>query len=171
MAATIKGGTILIKDGTFLPDALQLESEPCATGWRLVQNLDGCGLDRKIHDAGWTFFCIAGEIKTIVFGFEGKKKVRTAVKRMLARLKSAKFNSLEITRVASKRFLGVPYLSVSACSRHIQESLFLFRDKGLRELGPSKIDFRSNQSTEPAGNNGLLKGTMMEANVVPILNR
>jgi hypothetical protein len=48
---------------------------------------------------------------------------------MLARLKPKKFNSLQITRVASKRFLGVPYVSVSACSRHIQESLFLFRDK------------------------------------------
>jgi len=35
MAETIKTGTILIKDATFLPDALQFESEPCATGWRL----------------------------------------------------------------------------------------------------------------------------------------
>jgi hypothetical protein len=48
---------------------------------------------------------------------------------MLARLTPDKFNSLQITRVASKRFLGVPYVRVSACSRHIQESLFLFRDK------------------------------------------
>ena len=30
MAETVKAGTILIKDGTFLPDALQFESEPCA---------------------------------------------------------------------------------------------------------------------------------------------
>ena len=41
MAETVKAGTILIKDGTFLPDALQFESEPCATGWRLVKDLDG----------------------------------------------------------------------------------------------------------------------------------
>ena len=41
MPDTIKTGTILIKDGTFLPDALRFESEPCATGWRLVKNLDG----------------------------------------------------------------------------------------------------------------------------------
>jgi len=115
VAGTIKAGTILFKDGTFLPDALRFESEPCATGWRLVKDLDGYGLDRKIHEAGWTFFCMVGEIKTIVFGFEGQKKVRRAVKRILASLKSEKFNSLEITRVASKRFLGVPYVSVSAC--------------------------------------------------------
>ncbi len=131
MADTIKTGTILIKEGTLLPDALQFETEPCAPGWRLVKNLDGYGLDRKIREAGWTFFCLAGEIRAAVFGFEGQKAVRGAVKRILAKLKSEKFNSLEITRVASKRFLGVPYTSVYARSRHIQESVFLFRAKDL----------------------------------------
>jgi hypothetical protein len=133
MPDTIKTGTILIKEGTLLPDALRFESEPCVTGWRLVKNLDGYGLDRKIHEAGWTFFCLAGEIEATVFGLEGQETVRRAVKRILAKLKSEKFNSLEITRVASRRFLGVPYASLSARSRHIQESLVLFRAKELQE--------------------------------------
>jgi hypothetical protein len=167
----IKTGTILIKDGTFLPDAMQLESEPCATGWRLVKDLDGYGLGRKINDAGWTFFCLAGEIKATIFGFDGQKAVRRAVKRILANLKSSKFNSLEITRVASKRFLGVPYVRVWACSRHIQESLSLSCDKDFRELGPSKIDCRPNQSMGPAGSDAPLKGTMIQADAAPILNR
>jgi len=171
MAETIKTGTVLIKDGTFLPDALRFESEPCATGWRLVKDLDGYGLGRKIHEAGWTFFCLSGEIRATIFGFGGPKKVRRAVKRILANLKSEKFNSLEITRVALKRFLGVPYVRVSACSRHIQESLFLFCDRDLRELRPSKIDCRPEPSVGPAGSKGLLKGTMIQANVAPILNR
>jgi hypothetical protein len=139
MAETIKTGTILIKDGTFLPDALQFESEPCATGWRLVKNLDGYGLDRKIHEAGWTFFCLAGEIEATVFGLEGQETVRRAVKRILAKQKSEKLNSLEITRVASKRFLGVPYATVSARSRHIQESLVLFRAKDLQEWDRARL--------------------------------
>jgi len=171
MAETIKTGTILIKDGTFLPDALRFESEPCATGWRLVKDLDGYGLGRKINEAGWTFFCLAGEIKATIFGFDGQKAVRRAVKRILARLNSGKFNSLEITRVASKRFLGVPYVSVSACSRHIQESLFLFCDKDLRELGPSQIDCRPDQIMGLAGSKELLKGTIVQANVAQLLNR
>jgi hypothetical protein len=123
MAETIKTGTILIKDGTLLPDALQFESEPCAPGWTLVKNLDGYGLDREIHEAGWTFFCLAGETKATVFGIDGEKMVRRAIGRILADLKSEKFNSLEIVRVASavsKRFLGVRYVTVSAQSRHIQ---------------------------------------------------
>jgi len=35
------------------------------------------------------------------------------------------FNSLEITRVALKRFLGLPFMSVGAQSRHIQEAMVL----------------------------------------------
>ncbi len=139
MAETIKTGTILIKDGTLLPDALQFESEPCATGWRLVKNLDGYGLGRKSHEAGWTFFCLAGEIKATVFGFDGQKTVRRAVKRMLTNLKSEKFNGLEIMQVEAKRFLGLPYASVCAHSRHLQENAFLLRAKDHQEWDRAKL--------------------------------
>src|SRR5882724_3043994 len=109
MPDTIKTGTILIKEGTLLPESLRFESESCAPGWRLVQNLDGYELGRKIHEAGWTFFWLAGEIGATVFGFDEQKTLRRAVERILANLKSGKFNSLEITRVTSKHFLGLPY--------------------------------------------------------------
>ncbi|HEX2715968.1 MAG TPA: hypothetical protein VHM88_27610 [Candidatus Acidoferrales bacterium] len=142
MPHTIETGIILIKEGTLLPEALRLESEPFAPGWRLVKDLDGYGLDRRIQEAGWTFFCLAGEIKATVLGLDGQKTVRRAVKRILGKLKSEKFNSLEITAVASKRFLGVPYASVSARSRHIQESMFLFRAKDHQKWGPSKMGGR-----------------------------
>lgn len=133
MPDTIHPGTILIKYGASLPEALQFESEPCATGWRLVKNLDGYTLGRKIREAGWNFFCLADEITATVFGFGGQKKVRRAVKRILANLKPEKFNCVEIMRVTSRRFLGVPYASVYARSRHIQESTFLFRAADLKE--------------------------------------
>jgi hypothetical protein len=35
------------------------------------------------------------------------------------------FNGLEVTGIVAKRFLGVPYASVSAHSRHIQQSCYL----------------------------------------------
>jgi hypothetical protein len=131
---TIKPGTILIKEGTLLPEVLRFESEPCAPGWRLVKNLDGCGLDRKIREAGWTFFWLAGEIGATVFGLDEQKTLCRAVEQILANPGSDEFNSLEIMRVASeasKRFLGVHYVTVSARSRHIQGSAFLFRAKDL----------------------------------------
>ena len=139
MPDTIKAGTILIKDGTFLPDALRFESEPCATGWRLIKNLDGSGLGRKVHEAEWTFFWLAGEIKATIFGFDVQKTVRRAVKRILANLKPGKFNSLEITHVARKRFLGVRYVTVSAHSRHIQENAFLLQVKDHHEWDRAKL--------------------------------
>ena len=129
MPDTIKTGTMLIKEGTLLPKSLRFESEPCAPGWRLVQNLDVYELGQKIHEAGWSFFWQAGEIGATVFGFDEQKTLRRAIEKILANLESAKFNSLEIMRVvleASKRFLGVRYVTVSAQSRHIQESAFLF---------------------------------------------
>jgi hypothetical protein len=139
MAQTIKTGTILIKDGAVLPDELKFESEPCATGWRLVKNLDGNGLGQKIHEAGWSFFYLAGEIKATIFGFDGQKTVRRAVKRILANLKSDKFNGLEITQVEAKRFLGFPYVSVCAHSRHIQENVFLLQAKDHQEWDRAKL--------------------------------
>ena len=99
------------------------DSECSVPGWRLVKDLDRSGLDREIREAGWTFFCLAGEIRATVFGIDEEKMVRRTIEEILARLKSEKFNSLEITRVASeasKRFLGVRYVTVSAQSRHIQ---------------------------------------------------
>jgi hypothetical protein len=123
-------GRIFIREGTLLPEALQLASEPYISGWRLVKDLDGYGLGRKIHEMGWTFFYQAGDTKATVFGIDGQSMVRRAIERILGNPKSETFNSLEITRVAcvsSKRFLGVRHMTVSAHARHIQESSVLFQ--------------------------------------------
>jgi len=134
MPDTIKPGAILIKEGTLLQEVLRFESEPCAPGWRLVKNLDGHRLGRKIHEAGWTFSRRAGEIGATVFGLDEQKMLCRAVEQILANLESPEFNSLEIMRVASeasKRFLGVRCVTVSAQSGRIQESAPLFRAKDL----------------------------------------
>src|SRR5579862_7651791 len=128
MPETIAAGKILVREGTEFPRAVQHQSEPYAAGWRLVDNLDGYQLGRKIQDAGWTYFCQAGSLKAIAFGMDEQKTVRGAVERILAQVKSEEFNSLEITRIVHRRLLGVlPYVSVSARSRHVQESVFLFQ--------------------------------------------
>ena len=127
MADKIKAGAILIEAGALLPESLWLESELCSNGWRRVKNLDGVGLDRRVRDAGWTFFFLAGESKASVFGFDLEKTTHRATTRLLANLKSDKLNCLEITQVVWKRFLGMPYVSVSGHARHIQKSMFLSR--------------------------------------------
>lgn len=143
MRDIIKAGNILIKDNARLPKELKFESEPCVQGWRLVNDFDGHGLNREIQKTGWIFFCLAGVVKATVFGIDERSMVRRAIERILARAKSEKFNSLEITRVASvgsERFPLVRYVTVSAQSRHIQESLFLCHAKDLPKLEAGKSE-------------------------------
>lgn len=139
MADAIKVGTILIGEHTLMPECLQFDSEPYSDGWRAVKNLDGYGLDRKLRDAGWTFFFMADEIRASVFGFDRQKALCSAVNRLLANPKAERFNSLQITRVVARRFLGLPYLTVSAHLRHIQQSMVLFHSKQLVEWDVAKL--------------------------------
>lgn len=150
MRDELKAGTVLIQQGALSPASLQIESEPYWPGWRSIKNLDSYLLGRKIREAGWTFFYLAGELKATALGVYGQETIYRAVKQILARLRAQKFNCLEINEVASKRFLGVPYLSVTAHSRHIQESGFLSRAEDHQLRGTAKVSGLSDV-TVPAG--------------------
>ena len=111
-----------------MPKQLWFESEPYVEGWKVATDLDGNQLNRAVEKAGWSYFCLAGEVKTTVFGIDSQSMIRRAIERILARRKSDGFNSMEITQVASvgsERFPLVRYITLSAQWRHIQESLFL----------------------------------------------
>jgi hypothetical protein len=98
MAEKINAGTILIKDSTLLPDGLQLESGAYWKGWRLVKSPGSSGIDRKLCEAGWTFLYRASEVDAMAFGSESEKTTRRAVKKVIAKIKSEKFNCLECRR-------------------------------------------------------------------------
>jgi hypothetical protein len=49
---------------------------------------------------------MAGEANTSVFGFDGEKALCRAINQVLANLKPEKFNSMEITQVIEKPYLG-----------------------------------------------------------------
>jgi hypothetical protein len=67
---------------------------------------------------------MAAEIRVMFFGSLGAMKIQDALRRILRKVKGRDFNCLEVTRIA-KSFLGVPYATVSAHSRHIQPSCYL----------------------------------------------
>jgi hypothetical protein len=133
MAGKINAGTILLKEGTLLPEGLQLESDPYLKGWRLVKSPGSPGIGRKLREAGWTFFYMAGEVDAMAFGPESEKTTQRTVKKVMAKIKSDTFNCLEISQVAAKGFLGLPYVTVAAHPRHIQESIFLIHGERLVE--------------------------------------
>ena len=125
MSSINRTGTVFIREDTRLPATLSIESEAFLPGWRVVKNLDRQALNREVEGANWNAFYLAGEMRATVFGREGLGALRRAVKCVLAKQEGQKFNSLEITKIVSKRFLGIPFMSVTAHSRHIQQGVGL----------------------------------------------
>jgi hypothetical protein len=125
MLPTVQVGTILMKECPGMAQLLGLQSEPCSGEWNLLKVPDGFALDRKIHAAGWNFFFMAAEVKVMFFGSVGTLKIQNALKRILEKVKRQQFNGLEVTEIVARRFLGVPYVTVSAHSRHMQQSCYL----------------------------------------------
>src|SRR5712664_3522620 len=138
---------ILIREDTRLPTKLSMESEAFLPGWRVVKNLDRQALTREVEGANWNFFYLAGEMRATVFGREGLGALRKAVKCVLAKQEGQKFNSVEITKIVSKRFLGIPFMSVTAHSRHIQQGVGLVpaKDFALRMPAAPKGEVAAKQ--------------------------
>jgi len=125
MIQTAQVGTILIKERPPLAAVLAIESDTYSGNWGIVRAFNGFTLDHQIHAAGWNFFFIAAEVKVMFLGSLGAKKIQGALQRILAKVRHQNFNSLEVTAITSKNFMGVPYGFISAHSRHIQQSSLL----------------------------------------------
>jgi hypothetical protein len=139
MPANDTAGRLYIRENTLLPGGLIIETETFLPGWRAVRNCDGYRLGRKIEEAKWNFFYLAGEVRSIVLGREGPSALRRAVRSILGKPEARKFNCLELTGTHSGWFLGIPFVSVTANFRHIQQGLALDR----------AIDFTSNKTVTP----------------------
>jgi hypothetical protein len=122
MAANVQVGSILMKAWPGMPPIVDFETDSRFGDWSLVKVADAFALERKIHAAGWNFFFMAAEVKVMFFGFLGAARIQRALTRILARVKQQHFNSIEVTGIVARRFLGVPYVTVSAHSRHMQQS-------------------------------------------------
>ncbi|MDR3700518.1 MAG: hypothetical protein P4L56_12820 [Candidatus Sulfopaludibacter sp.] len=122
MRDTIAAGSVFIDESARLPNTLLLQREPHSCGWAEVTNVRST-FGKEIPDAGWTYFFMAGEIKTTVFGFDRQKALSTALSRLIANAKGQNCNSIEITQVTGSSFLKVPYVGVSAHPRHLQKGL------------------------------------------------
>ena len=122
MPQEVQVGTVLMKESPVMAHFFGLEREHYSGNWDLIKVMDGSALDRKIQAAGWNFFFMATELRVVFLGALGAKKVKDALNRVLGKVKGQDFNCLEVTGIVAKRFLGVPYTTVSAHSRHIQQS-------------------------------------------------
>jgi hypothetical protein len=138
MTPLVQVGTVLIgEESPRMAEVLALQSEPYFGNWSVLKVLDSFTLDRKIHAARWNFLFMADEIKSSFFGAIGEAKIKEALRQIAQKVSHQNFNCLEVTAIVAKRFLGVPYATVSAHSRHIQQSYRLdaleTRENGRRD--------------------------------------
>ena len=56
-------GTMLIQDGTQMPEVMSGVTEPYSAGWSSIMGSTSVELGKEIENAGWTFFYMAGEIR------------------------------------------------------------------------------------------------------------
>src|SRR5690349_13210035 len=122
MTDRIRAGTMLIEDGTLMPESVVVDMEYHSAGWSSIIRSTSAQLDKQIENAGWTFFYMAGEIHTSGFGFNDQSRTDRAVAQVIAAVKQDNCNCLEITKVKRRSFLGLRYTTLIAHARHIQKS-------------------------------------------------
>lgn len=120
MAAVVQVGTIFIRNRPLILRTLDLESEPYAENWEVLQSPPDGSLDQRILSTGWNCFFMTAEVRAIVLGRPAARSVHRALKKIFEKVRNADFNCLEVTNIADHRFLGMPYTTVCAHSRHIQ---------------------------------------------------
>ena len=139
MPQEVQVGTILMSQWPEIfdpdPKTFELKSEPYSGPWSVVEGLDGFALDRKIRAAGWHFFFIASQVKAMFLGGPRAEKIKNALNRVLSKVSEQHYNSLEVTGIVSKHFLGVPYVAISAHPRHLQHTCYLDGAEARRSSG------------------------------------
>ena len=139
MTDEMRSGTVLIKDATRLPPRLQLETQSLPNGWELVQRLDGNELSHRLHEIGWDFVPVSGEIRATALGVNQLRTMLRAVRRVIARSQLSSFSCLEITDVALHRILGLYSVMVSARPRLIQQHVAMLPSQDIGEWRRGKL--------------------------------
>ena len=139
MTDRIRVGTMLIEDGTHTPESLVVGTERYSAGWSSIMKSTSAQMGKELESAGWTFFYMAGEIRTSGFGFNDQSRTARAVANVIKAVRRENCNCLEITQMRRRSLLGLPYTSLVAHARHIQRSRSFHNASKM----PARIPFRS----------------------------
>jgi hypothetical protein len=113
---------LLVREGAELPPDLATESEAFLPGWRVVKNFDSYALRRKIRETNWSFLQLRGGKETKGMGRARKDILRRGVAGLVSEFRGRTFNSMEITVLVSRRFLGLMFLNIAVNLRHFQHN-------------------------------------------------
>ncbi len=120
MGSEIVAGTVMMRVGTSLPSGMNVTTDAYSRNWDVITGPNAFAMDRSLRAAGWNFFFNAGAVHAVTFGRGVEKNAKQAIDRILTRVRALNFNSVEITEISSKRFLGLPYTSACGHGRQIQ---------------------------------------------------
>jgi hypothetical protein len=124
----ITPGVLLIERDAPRPRCFEIEADSHPNAWMLIkQTFTPAQLEEELSAAGWTFFFMAGRIRTTAFGFDRDKTIYEVLKRGITAVRQQRCNCLQIEGVEMHSFLGIPYVSMSIRPRHIQKGM-LFAD-------------------------------------------
>jgi hypothetical protein len=118
-------GMVMIRKELLLPEGLLPTSRSYTDNWTLVESLDGFAVDAKLRGAGWWFMFLGQSIHATCWGAGSVKGIYRAMKRILSSVDSQHFNSVEVTEVSRRHFLGIPYIAITAHPRHVQNNRVL----------------------------------------------
>jgi hypothetical protein len=142
MPDQIQTGTMMVYQSANL-QSFALQGQPYFRNWRSLGAAESSGLDSKVRGKGCSLFFMAGEIRTLVPAWGGHNTLRRGVKRLLAQTHLQHFNCLEVTDIRRKYFFGIPYLSIAATPRHIQQGCQI-------ESSEQRLQHESTKHTWPA---------------------
>ena len=125
MPLCVRVGSILVQEGLALPKDLNVKSESYSTHWRLVDGFSCVQLDHRLNAGEWNLFYSGFRVKGSAFGSGGPNSLRRAIFNALGKVRSQYFNCAEIVAIKKLRFLGIPYITVSAHPHHLQQGGFL----------------------------------------------
>jgi hypothetical protein len=121
--SSVMDGTLLIQENTRLPESWPRDNVSIGEGWARIPN--HVAFEKKLAAAGWTLFFRAGSIKASALGFDRQKMIETAIRRLLSAVSLQKCNCMEVDNVRMQSFFGIPYVTIMAHSRHVQQAVCL----------------------------------------------
>jgi hypothetical protein len=113
-------GSLHVERSARLPAFLDFGGDSSPKGWSVLRNVLST-FEAETAKAGWISFFMAGTIEKTSFGFNRRKTLAAAMRRLAGLVKSEHCNSFEIMHVTTEKFLGVFRVTVAAHARHLQE--------------------------------------------------
>jgi hypothetical protein len=139
MPIDIEVGSVLLRAGVPQP-GVRISTASYSRDWDLVVAQGGFALERAVGAVGWHLIFVAGVVRAVAFGRSEGNNARVAVDRVLAEIRAQDFNAAEVTEISTKHFLGIPYLSISAHARHLQQGNTL-QQQSVRHQAQHEMDW------------------------------